>query len=185
MRHRDVNQTTMSTDLDREAFRRALGQFVTGVAIITAAGPEDEMIGVTVSSFNSVSLDPPLILFSVDRAAHSLAALQAADGYAVNILSRRQANLSDRFATPGRNKWEAVDYTRGHGNALLLTGALARFECTPHATHEGGDHVIFVGRVVQFKASSEQQPLAYFRGRYAALDRQEGREPVWPLAIHY
>lgn len=175
----------MSAELDRQAFRRALGQFVTGVAIVTAAGPEQEMIGVTVSSFNSVSLDPPLILFSVDRAAHSLAALQAAGGYAVSILSRRQADLSDRFATPGRNKWEAVDYARGHGDAPLLAGALARFECAPHATHDGGDHVIFVGHVIRFKASSEQEPLVFFRGRYTALDRQEDREPVWPLAIHY
>ncbi len=175
----------MSTGVDRQAFRRALGQFVTGVAIVTADGPDGDMIGLTVSSFNSVSLDPPLILFSVDRGSHSLAALQAADGYAVNILNRRQADLSDRFATPGANKWEAVDYTRGHSNAPLLAGALARFECAPYAAHDGGDHVILIGRVIAFRASTEQEPLAFFRGRYTALDRHEDREPVWPLAIHY
>lgn len=173
-------------DFDQRAFRGALGAFATGVAVITAQGPGGEAIGLTMSSFNSVSLDPPLVLFSVDRRAHSLAAMQAAEGYAVNILAQDQEHLSNRFAKALSDKWAEVAHTLGHAEAPLIEGALAHFECVPYAEYDGGDHVIFVGRVVQFGAGEAGlEPLVFFRGQYRALSSLDRHEPEWPLPMHY
>lgn len=153
-------------DFDPKAFRHALSHFATGVAVITARGADDEAVGMTMSSFNSVSLNPPLILFSVDRRAFSLPAMLAAKGYAVNILGRSQEMLAEGFATSLADKWADVDHSVGHAEAPLLHGALAHFECEPYAHHDGGDHVIFIGRVLRFTVLSEEPPLVFFRGRY-------------------
>ena len=118
-------------------FRRALGEFATGVAVITAQGQGEDLIGMTMSSFNSVSLDPPLVLFSVDRKANSLPAMLQAKGFAVNILAREQENISNRFAKALSDKWADVKRTVGHAEAPLITGALAHFECEPYANYDG------------------------------------------------
>lgn len=152
--------------VDQRSFRAALSQFATGVAVITARGPSEDAIGMTMSSFNSVSLDPPLILFSVDRRALSLPAMMAATGYAVNILSRRQEILAEQFARSNGDKWAEVEHSLGHAQAPLLHGALAHFECAPYACHDGGDHLIFIGRVLRFVWTSDEEPLVFFRGRY-------------------
>jgi flavin reductase (DIM6/NTAB) family NADH-FMN oxidoreductase RutF len=172
-------------DFDQRSFRQALSQFATGVAVITARGPDGGAIGMTMSSFNSVSLDPPLILFSVDRRARSLPAMQAARGFAVNILSRSQEALSNQFARTLSDKWEAVEHSAGHAQAPLLHGALAHFECEPYGLHDGGDHVIVVGRVMRFSTNTEEQPLLFFRGRYHSVSSGDERVPEWPLPIHY
>ena len=171
--------------VDQRSFRRALSQFATGVAVITARGEADEAIGLTMSSFNSVSLEPPLVLFSVDRRALSLPAMIAAKGYAVNILGRRQEALSNQFARSLGDKWSNVEHSLGHAEAPLLHGALAHFECEPYAHHDGGDHVIFIGRVVRFSAREEDDPLLFFRGKYHGLSQQDQSVPMWPLPIHY
>lgn len=150
-------------------FRQALSQFATGVAVITARGQDGEDIGLTINSFSSVSLDPPLILFSIDRRALSLPALEAAEGYAVNVLSRDQEQLSNQFARPLANKWDGIKHTLGDAKIPLLHGVLAHFECLPYAQHDGGDHVIFVGRVTRFVAPNDAAPLLFFRGRYHGL----------------
>lgn len=170
---------------DVREFRTALGQFATGVAVITASDRQGAAIGMTMSSFNSVSLDPPLILFSVDRRALSLPAMLEAEGYAVNLLSRRQEHLSNQFARALGDKWVAVAHSFGHAQAPLLHGALAHFECAPHAQYDGGDHVIFVGRVVRFSAQPEEEPLIFFRGKYSSLKTETQSEPQWPLPMHY
>jgi flavin reductase (DIM6/NTAB) family NADH-FMN oxidoreductase RutF len=173
--------------VDAREFRRALGQFATGVAVITAQNPRGEAIGMTMSSFNSVSLDPPLILFSVDRKAYSRPEMLGANGYAVNILSRGQEHLSNQFARALSDKWAAVEHTLGYSEAPLIRGALAHFECEPYAHYDGGDHVIFVGKVLKFWASDdpEDQPLVFWRGKYHALKAGEDSPPLWPLPIHY
>jgi flavin reductase (DIM6/NTAB) family NADH-FMN oxidoreductase RutF len=168
---------------DSNAFRFALSQFATGVAVITARGPEDQAIGLTMSSFNSVSLDPPLVLFSVDRRAMSLPAMLAARGYAVNILSRAQESLSNAFAKSLSDKFADVEHTVGHAEAPLLHGALAHFECEPYAHHDGGDHVIFIGRVLRFSTAGEGEPLVFFRGKYHGVSSGDQRAPEWPLPI--
>ena len=172
------------SEIDPRAFRHALGQFATGVAVITAEGADGSAIGMTMSSFNSVSMDPPLVLFSIDRKAFSLKAMTGAGGYAVNILGRDQEHLSNRFARALDDKWAAVEHTLGHMAAPLIAGALAHFECVPYAQYDGGDHVIFVGRVVRFSAYPAKQPLIFFRGAYRSLQDTE-RSPEWPLPMHY
>jgi flavin reductase (DIM6/NTAB) family NADH-FMN oxidoreductase RutF len=175
---------TATSDLDARAFRRALGQFATGVAVITAQAADGSAIGLTMSSFNSVSIDPPLILFSIDRKAFSLAAMTEAKGYAVNILGHDQEHLSNQFARTLGDKWTAVEHTVGHMQAPLIAGALAHFECVPYAHYDGGDHVIFVGRVVRFSAHPPKEPLIFFRGAYCSLAGTES-SPEWPLPMHY
>ncbi|HWL42123.1 MAG TPA: flavin reductase family protein [Ilumatobacter sp.] len=149
------------------ALRRSLGCFATGVTIVTAAGRAGEPpIGMTVSSFNSVSLDPPLVLFSIADNARSLEALSEAPAYAVNVLAADHVDLSNRFARPSEAKWDGVDYEPGHLGVPCLPGALAAFECRPYATYDGGDHVIFVGEVVAHRSLPDAQPLVFYRGAY-------------------
>jgi flavin reductase (DIM6/NTAB) family NADH-FMN oxidoreductase RutF len=171
----------MSEDIGE--FRRALGQFATGVAVISAPGPGGEPIGMTVSVFNSVSLQPPLVLFSVGRTAKSLPALSAAPGYAINVLSEQQQQLSNRFARPRTDKWIDVRHAQGVVSAPVIEDTLACFECQPYAEYDGGDHVIFVGRVVRFRLKSDGDPLLFFRGRYCGIRAEQ--PPQWPLPIHY
>lgn len=156
-----------TSPFDPRAFRRALGHFATGVAVVTArTGREGAAVGMTMSSFNSVSLDPPLVLFSVARSAHSLPAMLEARGYGVNVLARDQEDVSNRFARALADKWGGIAHRPGIEAAPLLEGALAHFECVPHAHHDGGDHVIFLARVVRFSHREEAQPLLFFRGAY-------------------
>lgn len=168
------------------AFRRVLGEFATGVAIVTARGKGDELVGMTMSSFNSVSVDPPLVLFSVDRKAMSLPAMLDAKGFAVNVLAREQENISNQFARALANKWDQVKTSVGHAEVPLISGALAHFECEPYANYEGGDHVIFVVHVVRHTSHPDSPaPLIFFRGRYCDLVNDTQRAPAWPLPIHY
>ncbi|CAL8977614.1 p-hydroxyphenylacetate 3-hydroxylase, reductase component [Rhodoplanes serenus] len=157
---------------DQTRFRRTLGRFPTGVAVVTGAGPDGAPLGITVSSFNSVSLDPPLILFSIARRANSFAAWQAARHYAVNVLGEDQEWLSDRFARPAADKWEGVTVTAGQHGMPVLPGCLAVLECEAYARHDGGDHEIFVGRVLGLTVDRDgppRPPLVFFAGRYRKL----------------
>ncbi len=162
-------------DIDQIGFRKALSQFATGVAVVTACNADGSPIGMTMTSFNSLSLDPPLILFSVDRRAFSLDAMLAAKGYAVNILARQQEQLSNQFAKALADKWSNVEHKIGHAQAPLLSGVLAHFECDPYANHDGGDHVLFIARVVRFTAVEEGDPLIFFRGKYHSVSLHGGQ----------
>ena len=167
-------------------FRTALGEFGRGAVVIAVTGQCYELVGMTMSSFNSVSIDPPLVLFSVDRKANSLAAMYHAKGFAVNVLGREQEDISNRFARALSDKWTDVNRTVGHAEAPLITGALAHFECEPHAHYDGGDHVIFLVRVVRHSVrAGNPAPLLFFRGRYRDIVDETDREPPWPLPIHY
>jgi flavin reductase (DIM6/NTAB) family NADH-FMN oxidoreductase RutF len=152
-------------------FRAALSMFATGVAVITAPRKNGPPIGITVASFNSVSLDPPLILFSVDRRNLSLHDLSAAGTYAVNVLDEAQQDLSNRFAKANSDKWASMPGVPiERADVVLLPNSLATFECEPYAQYDGGDHVIFVGRVNQYQSRSEGRPLVFFGGRYHTLN---------------
>lgn len=163
---------------DERQFRAALGAFPTGVAVVTTLTKKGERLGMTLSSFNSVSLSPPLILFSVARQAHSYPAWVEAERYAVNILSQEQEDISNRFARPG-DKWSDLIVLEGAAGLPVLPNALAVFECDSYARYKGGDHDIFVGRVLTLRVSPHKQdgPLIFFGGRYRRLDR-EFRDPV-------
>ena len=160
--------------IDPMMFRGALGLFATGVTIVTASHPEAGLIGITANSFNSVSLDPPLVLFSVANTARSLQAFLEAPGFAVNVLRKDQKLLSSRFARQGGDKWDGVPYEPGRFGAPLLPDTMAAFDCLHYAQYEGGDHLIIVGRVIAMEHDVEGDPLLYYRGGYRALGDEIG-----------
>lgn len=147
-------------------FRAALGMFATGVTIVTARTPQGELIGLTANSFNSVSLDPPLVLWSLARAAGSLPAFSTGSHYAINILAAGQKELAERFALRGADRWRGVGFSEGAGGAPLLAGAAASFECFNRSRYEEGDHVIFVGEVERCTHSAGASPLLFHGGRF-------------------
>ncbi len=123
-------------------------------------------MGLTANSFNSVSLEPPLVLWSLARAAGSMSTLTAGSHYAINILSASQKDLAERFATRGANRWVGVSFTEGTGGAPLLAGAAATFECFNRSRYEEGDHVIFVGEVERCAHRPGASPLLFHGARY-------------------
>jgi len=161
-------------------FRKTLGVFPTGVAIVTARAPDGLLLGNTVSSFNSVSLEPPLVLFSLARTALSFSSWQAASAWGISVLDETQDGLSTRFAQSKGGKWTGFEPIARSTGVPLVPGALAHFECARYALHDGGDHLIFVGRVLAVggPAGSTRGPLVFFSGRYhqVAQPRQGASE---------
>jgi 3-hydroxy-9,10-secoandrosta-1,3,5(10)-triene-9,17-dione monooxygenase reductase component len=145
-------------------FRQALGSFATGVTIVTAF--DEGPVGVTANSFNSVSLDPPLVLWSLARSSGSMQAFQNAGHFAVHILGAHQEDLSARFARSGSDKFEKSEWHRGVAGAPVLDDYSALFECRTVEAYDGGDHVIFVGQVLNFDRR-DAAPLLFHAGRYA------------------
>ena len=154
---------------DSRAFRNALGHFATGVCVVTAIGPDGEQVGVTVNSFASVSLDPPLVLWSLDRASDRFPLFMATDHFVVNVLDGASQHLSHRLSRKGERSVAEEQCELGLTALPILKDALAHFECEVEARHDGGDHVIFVGRVLSFDHKSDGDPLLFYRGRYRAL----------------
>lgn len=154
---------------DSRAFRAALGNFATGITVITTRTASGEYVGLTANSFNSVSLDPPLILWSLSLYSPTLPAFQRCSYYAVNILAADQIELSNRFAASEDDKFSGLEIRLGLGGAPLLSGCCAWFECRNEARHAGGDHLIFVGLVERF-SHSDRAPLIYHRGKYCVLE---------------
>lgn len=149
-----------------QEFRAALGMFATGVTIVTARTAEGQVVGLTANSFNSVSLSPPLVLWSLSRAAASMAVFSAGSHYAINVLAADQKALAERFATRGADRWNGVTFDTGAGGAPLLHGAAATFECFNRSRYEEGDHVIFVGEVERCAHRVGASPLLFHGGRY-------------------
>jgi 3-hydroxy-9,10-secoandrosta-1,3,5(10)-triene-9,17-dione monooxygenase reductase component len=152
-------------EFDKLEFRKALGSFPTGVTIISARNSEGRPFGVTCSSFNSVSLDPPLVLWSLAKNSYSRAAFEATPNWAVNLLSSDQETLSNKFARAGNDKFADVETDVGIAGVPLLTGCCARFQCATEFVYEGGDHIILVGRVLAFDRS-DRLPLVFHSGQY-------------------
>lgn len=157
--------------IDPAILRRVLGRFATGVAVIAADTPTNGLIGMTVSSFNTVSLDPPLVLFSVARKAFGLPPLLKTRNFSINILGREHVEVSNRFARAGGDKWSDTAARRTANDTPILEGAIAAFECTHYAQYDGGDHVIVTARVLAFHCQHEEQhdPLLFYCGRYHAV----------------
>ena len=154
-------------EFDTHSFRHALGNFATGVTIVTTLDESGGYIGVTANSFNSVSMDPPLVLWSLDKRAYSLKTYETAEYFVVNVLAADQVSLSTRFATSGpTDKFEGVSCTEGAGGAPVLAGCAAHFQCRKSFVYEGGDHLILVGEVVKFDASG-RAALVFHKGSYA------------------
>ena len=147
-------------------FRASLAMFATGVTIVTARTPDGALIGLTANSFNSVSLNPPLVLWSLSQAASSMAALSSGSHYAINILAADQKALAERFASRSQDRWQDVSFTDGINGAPLLTGAAATFECFNRSRYQEGDHVIFVGEVERCSHRVGAAPLLFHGGKF-------------------
>ncbi len=151
--------------IESKLLRDALGNFATGVTIVTT-GYGGRNIGLTANSFNSVSLDPPLVLWSLAKKSSNIEAFMNTDAFAVHILGSDQEVLSNRFATPGIDKFEGVEFKVARDGVPLLLDCAARFECRTAYRYDGGDHIIFVGEVLDLE-HSEKEPLLFHRGKYA------------------
>lgn len=156
---------------DPREFRSALGAFTTGVTVVTAAAPDGSRAGVTANSFNSVSINPPMILWSLAKTSRSLAIFEQAAYWAVHILAAHQDDLSNHFAKSGADKFAGLDTETGAGGVPLLKDYATRLQCRTAFMYEGGDHVIFVGEVLQFDHRSVT-PLVFHGGKYALAARK-------------
>jgi len=152
--------------MDSQHFRAALGMFATGVTIVTARGADGALVGLTANSFNSVSLSPPLVLWSLAMRAGSLPVFARGSHYAINILAADQMPLAQRFATRDIDRFAGVAWREGAGGAPVLDGVAAVFECANRSQYEEGDHIIFVGEVERCEARAGAQPLIFHGGRY-------------------
>ena len=154
-------------EFDTRHFRNALSQFATGVTIITTRLPDGTFLGLTASSFNSVSLDPPLVLWSLSQNASSLPVFTGNSHYVINVLSGNQAALAERFAMRIDNRFEGVEFELSHTGLPILKGVAAWFECHNRSRYPEGDHVIFVGEVERCDLAP-QSALVFHNGKFVA-----------------
>ncbi|MCO8250349.1 flavin reductase [Comamonas thiooxydans] len=173
-------QSTAAT-FDPKDFRRALGMFGTGVTIVTTRAENGEPVGITANSFNSVSLEPPMVLWSLAKNARSLPVFQNADTWNVHILSNEQEALSNRFARAGEDKFSGLPLDSEAAHAPLLQDCSARFRCKTAFQYDGGDHIIFVGEVTDYDANPHP-PLLYVTGGYALASRKANAVASEPAA---
>ncbi|GAN87062.1 flavin reductase family protein [Komagataeibacter intermedius] len=153
--------------LDQKKLRNVLGRFATGVTIITGRDITGEPFGFTATSFNTVSLDPPLILFSVRKGARSCDILSGANAYTVNVLGLHHAPLSDMFGRNTGLKERAIKLTEMCGHSMRgVSDALAVLHCRPYAAHGAGDHVVFIGEIQEILTSEGCRPLIFYNGQY-------------------
>ncbi len=157
--------------IDPDSFRSVLGRFASGITVVTTRDADGRDVGMTVSAFASVSLDPPLISVCIEHRASMFRALCSAEEFGVSILASDQEALSRRFAAmESSHRFEGIGYERGDCGVVLLDEALCHIECRRVAQHEAGDHTIFIGEVERADAR-DARPLLYYRGGYAQLER--------------
>jgi 3-hydroxy-9,10-secoandrosta-1,3,5(10)-triene-9,17-dione monooxygenase reductase component len=159
---------TFGDGIDSARFRTILGHFATGVTVVTGHGP-DGPVGLAVNSFTSVSLDPPLVLVCMARTSSTWPTIRDGGSFAVNILGEHQEDTSRRFGASSGDRFEGVGWSPGKTGSPILRDAIAYVECVIDAEHEGGDHVIVVGRVVELGQPADGGPLLFWRGGYARL----------------
>ena len=164
---------------DGRQLRNALGRFATGITVITTRTPAGKREGLTANSFSALSLDPPLVLWSIHRKSQSLPGFLASGWFAINVLAAGQANLSHRFATPSQDKFDGLLFDDGLGGSPVLAGVLASFECRTESTIDGGDHVLSIGRVHRI-TSIEGAPFS-MQGAIAPRChcRPDRRKRIW------
>lgn len=164
----DLEVDTSSTEAVTEArrFREVLGRFASGVTVVTATS-DGEPVGLTCQSFSSVSLNPPLVLFVPARSSRAWPRIQGAGGFCVNFLADGQSELSDTMASRGADKFTDVDWTPSQATGSpVLAGTLGHVDCTIHAVHEAGDHLVVIGRVQDLVLGDGADPLLFFQGAY-------------------
>ena len=170
-------QASSPTGFDAKNLRTAFGAFATGVTIVTTRGPDAADAGLTANSFSSLSLKPPMVLWSLSRTSASIDAFRGSAYFAVHVLSAEQEALSTRFATKGIERFAGVPVDRGPEAIPMLRDCAARFVCRTAHQHEGGDHVIFVGEVLDFTHSG-RSPLVFHGGRYGMVFQKEAAQPA-------
>lgn len=158
---------------DPAKFRRVLGHLPTGVSVITALTPEEELIGMVVGTFTSVSLNPPLVGFLPDRQSRTWPRIQAAGYFCANILASDQADLCTQIATSKEGKFAGVDYRISAHGVPVIANALASVECQIHSVLDAGDHYFVLGRVLCLEAIRTSEPLLFFCGRYGGFANLE------------
>jgi 3-hydroxy-9,10-secoandrosta-1,3,5(10)-triene-9,17-dione monooxygenase reductase component len=163
---------------DTRRLRAALGRYATGVAIVTAIDAVGERAGVTINSFASVSLDPPLVLFSLAHSLRSFDSFACASALSITILNEDQFDLALRFARAGVDKWSTAEIVSGENGVPCPAHGAARFECAPHARIAAGDHDIFVVRIERFTASDQAQPLLFYGGAFRNFNEARPAMPV-------
>jgi len=157
-----------SAEIDSKAFRNALGQFATGVTVVTTLDNRGNRIGMTANSFSSVSLDPMLVLWSIGKSSKAFDAFVNAEHFAIHILNANQKLVSSQFASNCEDRFAGIETTAGVGGIPLLTEYSAVFQCKLQQCYEGGDHIILLGHVIQFD-NKALPPLIFYAGKYADL----------------
>ena len=165
-------ESAFCVSLSDTEFRKACGGFATGVAVLTVAMPDGEPHGITINSFVSVSLDPPLVMAAIAHTSGQLPAFESGEYFAVNILSEAQKDISLRFARPGEHRFSDADWERGIENSPLLKGAISIIQCKVVERFDMGDHRIMIGEAVS-ASTHEGKPLLYFRSGYRTIADRE------------
>ena len=154
--------------IEKNELRQVMGHFATGVTIITTISKEGTPYGLTANAFTSVSLEPPLLLISVDKKAESYPFFEESKVFTINILRDHQEAMSRKFAVSGGNKFEGVAYRRGANGVPILDDTIAHLECRLYAAYDGGDHTLYLGEILEAE-TREGKPLLFYRGGYRAI----------------
>ena len=171
--------------LDHQSLRRAFGNYATGIAVIGARSEDGTLVGMTVNSFSSVSLEPPLVLYCPARTLRAVEIYASARFFSASVLGAGQKRLADLFARQGESKWESIGHRIGETGVPLIPEALASFECENHAVHEAGDHLVVLGHVHVVHLRESADPLVFFRSRYRSLAQSEhGGDLETSQAVH-
>ncbi len=152
--------------IDQPTFRDALGRFATGIVVVTGVMPDGNPTGITVNSFSSLSLDPPLVLFCIGKQTEKLKAFSEGNNFVVNVLAADQMDVSNIFAKSQGDSFSQVEHKVNLHGCALINGALAQMECKKHQIHDNGDHYIVVGEVVSLSTANDGDPLLFFKGGY-------------------
>lgn len=155
--------------MDAMQFRNALGQFATGVCLVTLSNARGEPMALTANSFSSVSLDPPLVLWSLQKSSEVYTQFAFGQQFAISVLNAEQEDLSVQYATRGDHLMSSEHYTPGNNGAPIVADSLASFECDLYASHDAGDHTILVGKVSRFNAAGSGDPLLFHCGSYGRI----------------
>jgi len=164
----NMHNPVSSPEIDPRELRDVLGCFATGVCVVTSVGDDNKPVGMTINSFSSVSLDPPLVLWSLALKAPSRDAYRRHTGFAINIMCAQSKDLSLNFATPSDDKFAGVDWREGHFGVPVLNEAVATLECQTEDRIISGDHEIYIGRVLQID-QSDREPLLFHKGKFATI----------------
>lgn len=170
-----TNHIVAESTFDAQLFRRSLGNYASGVTVITAKNKGD-LIGFTCQSFFSLSVEPPLVAFSVMETSTSYPKLRASSSFAINILAEDQQDLSNQFARSGTDKWAGVKWSLSQLGAPVLDGSVLTLDCTLYREYEGGDHTLVVAHVEDIKVNGTVDPLLFFRGQYEEIRKTDNSQ---------